>query len=259
MKVVVLCGGLGTRLREETEFRPKPMVDIGGFPMLWHIMKMFSYYGQKDFVFCLGYKGEVIKDYFLRYEEHCSDFTISLGAKRHPIIYHDEHTEQGYRITLSDTGADTMTGGRILRIKRYTDADPFIVTYGDGLADVDIGRLMEFHKSHGKIATVTTVRPVSRFGMIEVNTKGRVVKFAEKPQEEGWMNAGFFVLDRRVFDYLDGDGCIFEREPLERLAADGQLMAFRHKGFFFAMDTYREYKMLNELWATGKAPWKVWK
>jgi glucose-1-phosphate cytidylyltransferase len=259
MKTVILCGGLGTRLREETEFRPKPMVDVGGQPILLHIMKLYAHHGHKDFVLCLGYKGEAIKDYFLRYEEHCNDFTITLGSRRPPVIYHDSHGEQGYRLTLADTGQNTMTGGRIKRVQRYTGKSAFMATYGDGLSDIDITVLLKFHKSHGRIATVTTVRPVSRFGMIEIGGGGEVVRFAEKPQEEGWMNAGFFVFNQGIFDYLGGDDSILEREPLERLARDGQLMAFRHDGFFFAMDTFREYRMLNDLWAAGKAPWRVWK
>ncbi|MFA6032697.1 MAG: glucose-1-phosphate cytidylyltransferase [Myxococcota bacterium] len=258
MKVVILCGGLGTRLREETEYRPKPMVEVGGKPIVLHIMKTFAHYGLKDFILCLGYKGDSIKDYFLNYEEHCNDFTLTLGAKRHPVVFHREHSEQDFRVTMADTGPDTMTGGRIKRIQKYVEDDLFMVTYGDGLADVNIKDLIAFHKSHGKLATVTSVRPVSRFG--QMHMKGNLVtRFAEKPQEEGWMNAGYFVFNRKVFDYLGGDATILEREPLESLARDGQLVAFLHEGFFFAMDTYREYKMLNEMWASGKAPWRVWK
>jgi glucose-1-phosphate cytidylyltransferase len=257
MKVVVLCGGSGTRLREETEFRPKPMVDIGGRPILWHIMKTYAHYGFTDFVLCLGYKGHAIKEYFLNYEAMNNDFTICMGEKS-KIQYHDQHGEQGFTVTLADTGAESMTGGRIARIQRYIDGETFLLTYGDGVADVDVRRLFEFHQSHGKIATVTSVAPVSRFGVIELHDDDRVRVFKEKPQTAGWMNAGYFVLNRGVFDYLGGDDCIFEREPLERLAADGQLMAYRHEGFFFAMDTYREYQHLNDLWRRGAAPWRVW-
>ena len=257
MKVVVLCGGAGTRLREETEFRPKPMVEVGGRPILWHIMKTYAHYGFSDFVLCLGYRGNIIKEYFLNYEAMNNDFTICLGQKSR-IQYHDVHTEQGFLVTLAETGANSMTGGRIARIKKYIDEDTFLLTYGDGVSDVNISRLVEFHKSHGKIATVTTVPPISRFGMIELAENSRVRTFAEKPQTEGWMSAGYFVLNRCVFDYLGGDDCIFERQPLERLAADGQLMAFRHDGFFFAMDTFREYQHLNDLWSRGAAPWRVW-
>jgi glucose-1-phosphate cytidylyltransferase len=258
MKVVVLCGGAGTRLREETEFRPKPMVEVGGRPILWHIMKTYAHYGFNDFVLCLGYRGNVIKEYFLNYEAMNNDFTICLGEKS-KIHYHDLHTEQGFQVTLAETGPDSMTGGRIARIQKYVDGDTFLLTYGDGVSDVNIGQVLEFHKSHGKLATVTTVPPISRFGMIELTDDSRVHSFNEKPKTDGWMSAGYFVLNRGVFDYIEGDDCIFERQPMERLAADGQLMAFRHDGFFFAMDTFREYQHLNELWSRGAAPWRVWR
>jgi glucose-1-phosphate cytidylyltransferase len=257
MKVVVLCGGAGTRLREETEFRPKPMVEVGGRPILWHIMKTYAHYGFRDFVLCLGYRGNIIKEYFLNYEAMNNDFTICLGEKS-KIQYHDLHTEQGFSVTLAETGAEAMTGGRIARIRKYVGDDTFLLTYGDGVSDVDIRRLVEFHKSHGKIATVTTVAPISRFGMIEMGDRSNVRTFNEKPRTDGWMSAGYFVLNRGVFDYLGGDDCTFERQPMERLAADGQLMAYRHEGFFFAMDTFREYQHLNELWSRGAAPWRVW-
>jgi glucose-1-phosphate cytidylyltransferase len=259
MKVVILCGGRGTRLQEETEFRPKPMVPIGDRPILWHIMKLFSHAGLRDFVLCLGYKGNMIKEYFLNYEAMNNDFTICLG-KPHPIQFHGAHSEQDFRVCLADTGLETLTGGRLKRVAAHIDTDAFILTYGDGLADIDICALLDFHRAHGKIATVTTVRPISRFGVPELGAEGRVVQFSEKPQTQGWVSAGFFVFHRRVFDYLEkeGDDCVLERTPLERLAADGELMAYRHHGFFFAMDTYREYQQLNELWAKGAAPWKVW-
>ncbi len=258
MKVVILCGGLGTRLREETEYRPKPLVDIGGRPVLWHIMKLFAHHQIKDFTLCLGYRGNMIKEYFLNYEAMTNDFTISLGSQ-HQVTYHDAHMEQDFRVTLADTGQDSMTGGRVRRIRRYVEKERyFIVTYGDGLSNVDVRKLIAFHKSHGKLATVTAVQPTSRYGMLDIATDSQVTRFAEKPQAENWVNAGFFVFSPQVFDLLDGDDTILEREPLERLAADGQLMAYRHPGFFFAMDTYREYLHLNELWNSGKAPWKVW-
>jgi glucose-1-phosphate cytidylyltransferase len=257
MKVVVLCGGTGTRLREETEFRPKPMVEIGGRPILWHIMKFYAHYGFSDFVLCLGYRGNVIKEYFLNYEAMNNDFSICLGEKSQ-IEYHGLHTEQGFSVTLADTGPESMTGGRIQKIRRYVDGDTFMLTYGDGVSDVDIRRVLEFHKSHGKIATVTSVPPISRFGVIELTDQSRVRSFNEKPKTDAWINAGFFVLNAGVFDFLGGDDCIFEREPLERLAAAGQLMAYRHEGFFYAMDTFREYQHLNELWNRREAPWKVW-
>ena len=257
MKVVILCGGLGTRLREETEFRPKPMVEVGGRPILWHIMKTYAHHGFRDFVLCLGYRGQTIKEYFLNYEAMNNDFSICLGQKSQ-ICYHGSHDEQGYSVTLADTGIDSMTGGRIHRIQSYIEDDTFLLTYGDGVSDVDIRGLVEFHKSHGKIATVTSVSPVSRFGKLDMGPGGRVKKFTEKPSSDGWKSAGYFVLNREVFDYLGGDDCIFEREPLERLAADGQLMAYRHHGFFYPMDTFRDYQHLNELWNSGAAPWRVW-
>ncbi len=257
MKVIVLCGGQGTRLREETEYRPKPLVEVGGRPILWHIMKLFAHHGHRSFVLCLGYRSHMIKEYFLNYEALTNDFTISLG-RLHAVHYHDAHQEQNFTVTLADTGLNTMTGGRVKRVQKYIKGDTFLVTYGDGVGNVDVQALVEFHRSHGKLATVTTVHPQSRFGVLNVTDNGAVKCFAEKPQLDGWASAGFFVFDRRVFDYLDGDDCILEREPLERLAAEGQLMAYRHEGFFFAMDTYREYLVLNELWASGRAPWMVW-
>lgn len=252
-----MCGGLGTRLREETEFRPKPMVEIGGRPVLWHIMKTYAHHGFRDFVLCLGYRGTAIKEYFLNYEAMNNDFSICLGQKSQ-IRYHGLHTEQGFSVTLADTGIDCMTGGRIHKIARYVDADTFLLTYGDGVSNVDIRNLVEYHKSHGRLATVTTVSPISRFGMLDLDESDRVNAFTEKPKIDGWMSAGYFVLDRKVFDYLGGDECIFEREPLEQLAREGQLMAYRHPGFFYAMDTYRDYLYLNDMWNAGKAPWRVW-
>ena len=258
MKVVVLCGGLGTRLREETEFRPKPMVEIGGRPILWHIMKMYAHYGMREFILCLGYRGNMIKDYFLNYEAMNNDFRISLGRKSH-IEFMGAHQEQDFTVTLADTGLETMTGGRLQRVARYlTDEDTFLLTYGDGLSDVNIRALIDFHKRHGKTATVTSVPPVSRFGMLESDAQGKVERFAEKPRANGLISAGFFVFNRRIFDYLSGPECILEREPLERLAREGQLMAYRHDGFFFAMDTFREYHHLNEPWNSDKTPCKVW-
>ena len=257
MKVVMLCGGLGTRLREETEFRPKAMVEIGGRPILWHIMKVYAHYGFHDFVLCLGYRGNMIKEYFLNYEAMNNDFTICLG-QRSQIQYNGSHTEQGFQVTLADTGLEAMTGGRIKRVQKYLGADTFMVTYGDGLADLDLRRLVEYHRSHGKLATLTAVRPVSRFGSVALDEDGVVKEFMEKPRSEGWISAGFFVFERGVFEYLGGDDCILEREPLEHLAKDGQLCAFRHQGFFYAMDTYREYQYLSDLWSSARAPWKVW-
>jgi glucose-1-phosphate cytidylyltransferase len=257
MKVIILCGGQGTRLREETEYRPKPLVDVGGRPILWHIMKLYAHHGHPHFVLCLGYRGNMIKEYFLNYEAMTNDFTINLG-RLHAVAYHDAHQEQDFCVTLADTGLNTMTGGRVRRVQKHVKGDIFLVTYGDGLSDVNVQALVDFHHAHGKLATVTTVRPPSRFGLVNLTEEGRVSQFTEKPFLDGWASAGFFVFDRKVFEYLDGDECVLEREPLERLAAEGQLMAYRHDGFFFAMDTYREYVALNELWNSGKAPWKVW-
>jgi glucose-1-phosphate cytidylyltransferase len=257
VKVVILCGGLGTRLREETEFRPKPLVDIGGRPILWHIMKLYAHYGFRDFVLALGYRGHMIKDYFLNYEAMNNDFTINLG-RHNNITYHEEHGEQDFKVTLAETGAETMTGGRVKAVEKYIDCDTILVTYGDGLADLDIRAVVDFHQKHRRLATVTTVHPFSRFGVLDIEDEGRVREFAEKPLMQGWASAGFFVFNREVFDYLQGDECILEREPLERLSREGQLMAYRHSGFFYTMDTYREYVYLNELWTSGDAPWKVW-
>lgn len=257
MKVVVLCGGLGTRLREETEFRPKPLVDIGGRPILWHILKLYAHHGFREFVLALGYRGNMIKEYFLNYEAMNNDFTICLG-KQSRIQYDDHHAEQDFHVTLADTGEDTMTGGRIKRLQKYIQDDRFMVTYGDGVSDVDIRRLIEFHKSHGKLATVTTFRPVSRFGILNIDENQQVLSFIEKPKGDAWASAGFFVFERKVFDYIGGDDTILEHAPLERLASEGQLMAYHHEGFFYAMDTFREYQLLNDLWRTGQAPWKIW-
>jgi glucose-1-phosphate cytidylyltransferase len=257
MQVVILCGGQGTRLREETEFRPKPMVEVGGRPILWHIMKSYAHHGVRRFVLCLGYRGDYIKQYFLNYEPLNNDFTVRLGS-RPRVTYHGAHPEQDFQVTLADTGPQTMTGGRVRRVEPYVDGDTFMVTYGDGLADVDISALLAFHHRHGKLATVTAHRPSSRFGVLEIADDQRVVRFAEKPKAEGWASAGFFVFNRKLFDYLGGDDCVLEREPLERIAAEGELMVYKHEGFFFAMDTYREYLALNELWDQNEAPWKVW-
>jgi glucose-1-phosphate cytidylyltransferase len=258
MKIVILCGGLGTRLREETELRPKPMVEIGGRPILWHLMKIFGHHGLRDFVLCLGYKGGVIKEYFLHYEAMSRDLCIRLGA-RSTVTYLGEHEEQDYTVTLADTGETALTGARVKRAERHLDAGRFMVTYGDGLADVDLGRLLAFHASHGRLATVTTVRAPSRFGVVDADDEGRVQRFREKPASGAWISAGFFVFEPPVLAYLSThDACTLEREPLERLAADGQLMAYRHPGEFFPMDTARDHQALNERWDRGEAPWKVW-
>jgi glucose-1-phosphate cytidylyltransferase len=258
IKTVILCGGMGTRLREETEYRPKPMVEIGGRPILWHIMKSYAAHGFTDFVICLGYKGEQIKEYFLNYEAMNNDFTVELG---HPesIAYHDGHQEKGWKVTLVDTGIQTMTGARVKRAGRYLTGDRFMLTYGDGVSDVNLRGLLAFHDQAGTLATVTGVHPRSRFGELLVNGS-RVRQFSEKPEtHEGLINGGFFVFERRVLDYLsDEPGCVLEREPLERLACDGQLSVYRHRGFWQCMDTYRDYQHLNTLWESGGAEWKTW-
>src|SRR5258708_4434283 len=225
VKVAILCGGQGTRLREETEFRPKPMVEIGGRPILWHIMKMYAHAGHRDFVLCLGYRGNMIKEYFLNYEAMNSDFTIALGRDSR-IAYNNEHGEQNFKVTLADTGQSTMTGGRVHRIKRYIDDDNFLLTYGDGLSDIDLDRLIKFHKSHGKIATVSAVVPSSRFGIVDTSEDGRVLKFVEKPRSESRVSAGFFVFRPDIFKYLGGEDCILESEPLENLTPVCHLMAY---------------------------------
>jgi len=257
MKVVILCGGMGTRLREETEYRPKPLVTIGGKPILWHIMKTYSTYGFHDFILCLGYKGELIKDYFINYDLVNSDFTIELGSKR---IVKDSvaHDETNWRVSMVDTGLLTQTGGRLARIRKYLQGDePFMLTYGDGVADIDINALVDFHRTSGRIATLSGVKPAARFGELELEGDA-VQHFAEKPAGERWINGGYFVMSPRVFDYLDGDTTVLEREPLERLSADAQLGVFRHNGYWQCMDTLRDMDLLNQLWANGVAPWKVW-
>jgi len=219
-------------------------------------MKLYAYHGFADFVICLGYRGNMIKDYFLNYEAMNNDFTMRLGS-RSEVIFHNAHHEQDFRVTLADTGLETMTGGRVKRASRYLDGDDFSVTYGDGISDVDIGELFSYHMSHGRLATITTVRPTSRFGIVDVEDDGRVRKFVEKPQIDGIANAGLMVFKREVLSYLDAH-CILETTPLETRAAEGQLMSYQHDGFFYAMDTYREYKALNDMWDSGRAPWRVW-
>ena len=257
MKAVLLAGGLGTRMREETEFRPKPMVEIGGRPVLWHIMKMLGQQGMNEFVICAGYKAEIIKNYFLNYSAENSDFTLRLGQKE-TVTYHGDHDESDWTVTVADTGPDTMTGGRIKRVRPYIGEEPFLATYGDGLADIDLSALLAFHKSHGKLATMTAVQPTSRFGVLDLDDAGAIGQFKEKPQVEGWINIGYFIFEPQVFDYLEGDETVLEERPLHRLAEEGQIAAYRHEGFWQPMDTYRESLMLNELWASGEAPWRTW-
>jgi glucose-1-phosphate cytidylyltransferase len=260
MKAVILAGGLGTRLSEETGVLPKPMVRIGGLPIIWHIMKLYSAYGIDDFVVCCGYRGEVIKEYFLTYAHRASDLTVDIG--RNEIEVH-RSPEEKWRVTLVDTGLDTMTGGRIERIREHVDGGTFCLTYGDGLADVDLGRLLDFHHDHGTLATLTAVRPPGRFGALGLEPgETRVSRFEEKPRagddDRAWINGGFFVLEPGIFDYLDGDATVWEREPLERLARDGQLSAYRHAGFWQPMDTLHDKTLLDGLWEGGGAPWRVW-
>jgi glucose-1-phosphate cytidylyltransferase len=257
MKAVLLAGGLGTRMREETEFRPKPMVEIGGRPVLWHIMKILGQQGIDEFVICTGYKSEIIKDFFTNYRSVNQDFTVTLGDHQ-SIEYHGGHGEADWRVTVADTGASTMTGGRIKRIQPYVGRERFLATYGDGIADINLDELVKFHESHGKLATVTAVQPLSRFGVLELGNNGEVEQFKEKPQVEGWINIGYFIFEPGIFDFLDDDQTVLEEEPLHRLAAEGQIAAYRHNGFWQPMDTYREALMLNEMWDLGTAPWRSW-
>lgn len=255
-KVIILAGGQGMRLREETEYRPKPMVEVGGKPLLWHIMKQYAHYGFQDFVICLGYKGEVIKSYFINFDYLSSDFTISLGS-RDSIICHEIGVEKGWTVTLAQTGQTDETGSRIRQVKKYVkDCELIMLTYGDGLADVDIGKLVAFHKAHGKIATVTGVSPPSRFGEL-ITDNDLVEVFSEKPQvSQGCINGGFFVFDQRIFNYLSSEpSCSFEREPLRRLADERQLMMYHHTGFWQCVDTMRDLVQLNQIYAAGHMPW----
>ena len=255
MKAVIMAGGLGTRLAEETSVRPKPMVEIGGKPMLWHIMNIFAAGGVKEFCVACGYKGEQIKEYFGNFHLHHADLTVDM--RTHAVDLHNDTTPD-WRVHLVDTGLNTMTGGRIKRLADYIGDGTFMMTYGDGVADVDIRALIDFHRAHGKLATLTAVRPPARFGGLEFDGD-RVVNFIEKPQiGEGWINGGFMVLEPAVLSYIEGDDTIFEQNPLEKLSRDGQLMAYRHEGFWQPMDTLREKQLLEKLWQGGKAPWKRW-
>jgi len=257
MKVTILAGGVGTRLVEETEVKPKPMVEIGNRPILWHIMKHYAHYGHKDFYIALGYRGEVIKRYMVDYCSLSSDLTVDLNTGQ--VRNHaNGHSRQDWTVNLVDTGDATLTGGRIKRLAPYIGNEAFMLTWGDGVSDVDLNKLLEFHRSHGKFATVTAVRPPARFGRLEL--EGNSVRhFSEKPQlGEGWINGAFFVLEPQVFDYIEGDMTQWEREPLEWLAADGQLMAYFHTSFWQCMDTLRDKRLLESLWQSGKAPWKIW-
>ncbi len=254
-KAVILAGGLGTRLTEETTVRPKPMVEIGGMPILWHIMKIFAAYDVHEFVICLGYKGYMIKEYFANYFLHMSDVTIDL--QNNSLAVH-EHFAEPWKITLVDTGDETLTGGRLKRVAKYLDNEPFFFTYGDGVGDVNIKDLVQFHQAHGKMATITAVQPPGRYGLLDIEGDA-VCGFQEKPRGDGnWINGGYFVLERGVLDYIAGDNTGFESEPLEALAHAAQLMAYKHRGFWQPMDTLRDKNQLEELWNSGNAPWKVW-
>jgi len=255
MKAVILAGGLGTRISEETVARPKPMVEIGGKPILWHILKIYSHFGINNFVICCGYKGYVIKEYFANYFLHTSDVTFDMSANTMEV--HRRKAEP-WRVTLVDTGEGTLTGGRLLRVREHLDDQPFCFTYGDGVADVDIGALIEFHQSEGRRATLTAVQPPGRFGSLAFE-RGRVLSFDEKPLgDRNWINGGFFVLDPDVIDLVDGDGCTWEQQPLQTLAESGQLSAYHHRGFWQPMDTLRDKTFLEEMWQSGQAPWKLW-
>ena len=257
MKVVILAGGFGSRISEESHLKPKPMIEIGGRPILWHIMKGYSFYGFHDFVICLGYKGYCIKEYFAHYFLHEADVTFDFTASNQQII-HTHHAEP-WKVTLVDTGLHSMTGGRVKRIRQYVGDEPFMLTYGDGVGDVDLRRLVAFHQAHGKLATITSVQPDGRFGSLQLADGDVVEGFQEKPQGDGgWINGGFFVLQPQVFDYIDGDATVFEREPLENLARDRQLVAHKHYGFWKPMDTLRDKDQLEALWQSGRAPWKKW-
>jgi glucose-1-phosphate cytidylyltransferase len=256
MKAVILAGGLGTRIAEESDHKPKPMVEIGGRPLLWHIMKSYGHHGVTDFIICLGYRGYVIKEFFFNYYRHMADLEIDLGSGTHRAF---NSNSEDWRVTLVDTGQETMTGGRLKRIARYLGNERFCLTYGDGLSNIDIRAEIEFHSQHGKMATVAAVQPPGRFGVLNVDASYSVTTFEEKPTDEiGWINGGFFVLEPGVIEYIAGDDTSWEREPLAALARDGQLVAFQHSGFWQACDTLRDKRELEKLWNGGSAPWRVW-
>lgn len=257
MKVVLLAGGFGSRISEESHLRPKPMIEIGGMPILWHIMKTYSTYGFNEFIICAGYKQHVIKEFFADYYLHMSDITFDF-ANNNDIIIHNNVAEP-WKVTIVDTGLYTLTGGRVKRIQRYIDNEDFMLTYGDAVSDINISDLVAFHKKQGKLATLTAVQPGGRFGTLDISNNGIIKKFAEKTKESGgWINAGFMVLSPKVFNLIEGDNTVFERYPLEKLSADGQLSAYKHNGFWQCMDTLKEKMYLEKLWESEKAPWKVW-
>ncbi len=257
MKAVILAGGYGTRISEESQYKPKPMIEIGGMPILWHIMKEYSFYGINDFVICAGYKQDMVKEWFNNYFIYTSDVTFDFTDGKH-IILREQHSEP-WKVTVVDTGNGTMTGGRIKRIQPYVEDEAFCMTYGDGVCDVNISKLIEFHKSHGKMATLTAVLQDQSKGVLDIGGDNAVRSFREKTKEDSVpINAGYMVLEPQVFDYLDGDECVFEKEPLRKMAEEGQLMSYQHKGYWQCMDTLREKNQLEKLWKSGKAPWKVW-
>jgi len=257
MKVLILAGGLGTRLAEETSLKPKPMVEIGGKPILWHIMKTYSYYGFNDFVILLGYKGYIIKEYFANYFLHQSDISVDIKTGKIEIL---NTTSEAWKITLVDTGLDSMTGGRIKRVESLIGDNSFLLTYGDGVANVDINKLVSFHKSHGKALTITSAKPEGRFGALKINDENQVIEFKEKPEGDGsWINAGYFVCEPKVFEYINyGDMTVFEKEPLQELAKNGEIFTYKHDNFWKPMDTLNDKNMLNQLWDENKAHWRVW-
>lgn len=258
MKAVFLAGGYGTRISEESQFKPKPMIEIGGMPILWHIMKLYSHYGFNEFIVCAGYKQGVIKEWFANYFLHTSDVTFDF-TEDNEIIVHNKYVEK-WKVTVVDTGLDTMTGGRLKRVREYIGNEPFFMTYGDGVSDVDIEKLLEYHKQHGKLATISGVKPESRFGILDLSHDNQVMSFREKSNvDTGFINAGFMVLDPKVLDYVEDDTVMFEGKPMEKLAEDGQLMCYKHDGFWQCMDTMRDKEKLERLWADGTAPWRVWK
>lgn len=258
MKVVILAGGYGTRISEESHLRPKPMIEIGGNPILWHIMKCYSHYGFNEFIICCGYKGYMIKEYFADYYLHRSDITFDFTENNKMTIH--SNIAEPWKVTLVDTGIDTMTGGRLKRVQKYIGDETFMLTYGDGVSDIDISQLLEFHKQSNKIATLTAIQPGGRFGVLDIKENNEIIEFSEKSKEDGgWINAGFMVLEPRIFDYIKGDDTFLEKEPLESLTKDRMLNAYKHNGFWQCMDTQRDKSLLEQLWRTNNAKWKVWK
>lgn len=257
MKVVILAGGMGTRISEESHLKPKPMIEIGDRPILWHILKIYSSYGFNEFVICLGYRGHMIKEFFADYYMHMSDITFDFTDNNNMTIH--SNVAEPWKVTLVDTGLETQTGGRIKRVQKYIGDEPFMLTYGDGVSDVDLNKVLECHKRHKKTATITAIQPGGRYGVLDINGKNEIVAFSEKAKEDGgWINAGFMVLEPEVFGYIDGDQTIFERQPLEMLAREGNLISYKHDGFWQCMDTGRDRGKLEELWKSGNPPWRVW-